>query len=58
VYSTLDVDRNELISMRVYPTGNFLTSESFFKGVLKHYEGKHEFIVDGAPRLKDALITL
>ncbi|MEM3551529.1 MAG: DDE-type integrase/transposase/recombinase [Candidatus Bathyarchaeia archaeon] len=58
VYSALDLDRNELISMRVYPTRNFLTSESFFKGVLKYCEGKPEFIVDSAPWLKDALVTL
>ncbi|MEM3666529.1 MAG: DDE-type integrase/transposase/recombinase [Candidatus Bathyarchaeia archaeon] len=58
VYSALDLDRNELISMRVYPTRNFLTSESFFKGVLKYCEGKPEFIVDSAPWLKDALIEL
>ncbi|MEM3602232.1 MAG: DDE-type integrase/transposase/recombinase [Candidatus Bathyarchaeia archaeon] len=54
VYSALDIDRNELISMRVYPTRNFLTSESFFKSVLNYCEGKPEFIVDNAPWLKDA----
>ena len=58
VYSALDVDGNELISMRVYPTRNILASESFFKSVLKHCEGRPEFIVDNAPWLKDALIEL
>lgn len=52
VYSALDIDRNELISMRVYPTRNSLTTESFIKGVLKHCEGKPEFIVDDAPWLR------
>jgi len=58
IYSALDVDRNELISMRVYPTRNGLTTESFIKGVLKYCDGKPEFIVDSAPWLKDALTTL
>ena len=58
VYSALDVDGDELTSMRVYPARNPLTSQSFIKGVLRYCEGKNEFIVDNAPRLKDALITL
>jgi transposase-like protein len=58
VYSALDIDRNELISMRVYPTRNSLTSKSFLKGVLKYCEGKPEFIVDKAQWLRDALMEL
>ena len=58
VYSALDIDRNELISMRVYPTRNSLTTESFIKGVLKYCDGKPEFIVDDAPWLRDALKEL
>jgi len=58
VYSALDIDRNELISMRVYPARNSLTSESFLKGVLKHCRGRPRFIVDGAPWLRDALKEL
>jgi putative transposase len=58
VYSALDMERNELISMRVYPTRNSLTSESFINGVLKQCYGKPEFIVDNAPWLKEALIQL
>jgi putative transposase len=50
----LDVDRSELIFMRVYPTRNSLTSEPFFNGVLKYCEGKPEFIVDNAPWLRDS----
>ncbi|MEM2678014.1 MAG: DDE-type integrase/transposase/recombinase [Thermofilaceae archaeon] len=58
VYSALDIERNELISVRVYPVRNSLTSKSFFKGVLKYCEGKPEFIVDNAPWLRDALTQL
>ena len=58
VYSALDIDRNELISMRVYPARNSFTSESFLKGVLKHRRGRPRFIVDRAPRLRQALIQL
>ncbi len=58
VYSALDIERNWLISMRVYPTRNSLVSESFFMGVLKYCDGKPEFIVDNAPWLKDALTQL
>jgi len=36
VCSALDLDGNELISMRVYPSRNIFTSESFLKSVLKH----------------------
>lgn len=55
VYSALDIDRNELISMRVYPARNSLTSESFLKGMLMLCHGKPKFIADNAPWLKDAL---
>jgi len=58
VYSALDIERNELISIRVYPTRDSLTSESFFMGVLKYCDGRPEFIVDNAPWLKDALTEL
>jgi len=39
--------------MKVYRTRNILTSEFFFKGVLKYCDGKPEFIVDNAPWLKE-----
>jgi len=58
VYSTLDIDRNEVISMRVYPSRNTFTSESFLKGVLKFCVGRPEFIADGAPWLEEALMEL
>jgi transposase-like protein len=47
-----------LISMRVYPSRNSLTSESFINGVLKHCDGRPEFIVDNAPWLRHALTGL
>jgi len=44
--------------MRVYPTRDSLTSESFLNGILRCCEGKPEFILDNAPWLKDALTQL
>jgi putative transposase len=52
VYSALD--RNELVSMRVYPARNSLTTESFIRSVLKYCDGKPEFVVDNAPWLREA----
>ncbi len=34
VYAAIDVERNELILMRVYMTRNYLTTKSFVKEVL------------------------
>ena len=55
VYAAIDVDRNEILSMRVYPSRNVLTSEQFIREVLKYCEGKPTFIVDNAPWLKQPL---
>ncbi len=55
VYSAVDVERNELILMRVYTTGNWLVTRSFVKEVLKYCEGKPKFVVDKATWLKNAL---
>ena len=38
VFSPIDVERNELILMRVYSTRNYLTAKSFVKEVLKNRE--------------------
>ncbi|RLI79355.1 hypothetical protein DRP05_04145 [Archaeoglobales archaeon] len=38
VYSAVDVERNELILMRVYTTRNYLTTRSFIKEVLNYCE--------------------
>jgi len=55
VYAVLDVDRNEILPMRVYPSRNALAAEQFMHEVLKYCEGKPTFIVEDAPWLKQAL---
>ncbi|AAB90345.1 DDE-type integrase/transposase/recombinase [Archaeoglobus fulgidus] len=51
VYAAIDVERNELILMRVYTTRNYLTTKSFIKEVLEYCENKPKFVVDKAPWL-------
>ena len=51
VYSAVDVEMNELILMKVYPTRNWLVTP-------KYCENKPKFIVDRAPWLKRALESL
>jgi putative transposase len=58
VYAALDVDRNEILSMRVYPSRNALAAEQFIREVLKYCDGKPTFIVDSAPWLRQALEEL
>ncbi len=58
VYSAVDVERNELILMRVYPTRNWLVTKSFIKEVLKYCENKPKFVIDKAPWIKRALESL
>ena len=58
VYAAIDVERNELILMRVYTTKNLLTSKSFVKEVLKFCENKPKFVIDKAPWLVEALKSL
>lgn len=55
VYSAVDVERNELVLMRVYTTRNYLTTKSFIKEVLNYCENKPKFIIDKAPWLIEAL---
>ena len=55
VYAALDVDGNEILSMRVYPSRNALAAEQFICEVLKYCDGKPTFVVDNAPWLKQAL---
>jgi len=57
-YSAVDVERNELVLMRVYTTRNYLTTKSFVKEVLSYCENKQKFIIDKAPWLIDALQSL
>jgi len=58
VYAAIDVERNELILMRVYPSRNYLTTKLFISEVLKYCENKPKFIVDKASWLISALKSL
>ena len=58
VYSAVDVERNELILMKVYTTRNWLVTRSFVKEVLKYCNTKPKFVVDKAPWLVEALKSL
>ena len=58
VYAAIDVERNELILMRVYTTRNYLTTKSFVKEVLKYCENKPKFVIDKAPWLIEAMKSL
>ena len=58
VYAAIDVERNELILMRVYPSRNYLTTKLFISEVLKYCENKPKFIVDKAPWLIKVLESL
>ena len=58
VYAAIDVERNELILMRVYPSRNYLTTKLFITEVLKYCENKPKFIIDKAPWLVKALESL
>jgi len=50
VYAAIYVDRNKILSMRVYPSGNALAAEQFIREALKYCEGKPTFVIDNAPR--------
>ena len=58
VYAAIDVERNELILMRVYTTRNYLTTKLFITDVLKYCENKPKFVIDKAPWLRRALENL
>ena len=58
VFSAIDVERNELILMRVYTTRNYLTARSFVKEILNYCENKPKFVVDKDPWLRKALESL
>ena len=58
VFAAIDVERNELILMRVYTTRNYLTAKSFIKEVLNYCENKPKFIIDKAPWLRRAVESL
>ena len=58
VYAAIDIDRNEILVMKVYSTRNILVSRLFIKEVLKYCEGNPKFIIDNAPWLSQALEML
>ena len=58
VYAVIDVDRNEILSMRVYPSRNMLATELFIREVLRCCDGRPNFTVNGAPWLREALKRL
>jgi len=58
VYSAVDVERNELILIRVYTTRNWLVTKSFIKEMLKYCKNKPKFVIDRAPWLIQALASL
>jgi putative transposase len=58
IYAAIDVDGNEVLSMRVYSSRNILATELFIKDVLNYCDGKPMFVVDGAPWLTKALEEL
>jgi putative transposase len=58
VYASIDVDRNEILSMRVFPSRNALATKLFVEDVLKYCDGKPTFVVDSAPWLRSVLEEL
>jgi putative transposase len=58
VYAAIDVDRNEVLTMRVFPSRNALATKLFVEEVLKHCDGRPTFTVDSAPWLTGALKEL
>ena len=46
LYAALDVERNEIVWMRVYSHRNYLTTLNFVKNVLKYCKNKPVFVVD------------
>ena len=58
VYSAVDINRNELILMKVYTTRNYLTTKSFVKEVLNYCDNKLKFVVDQSNWLRKALKSL
>jgi len=55
VYAAIDVDRNEIVSMRVFTSRNSLATKLSIEEVLKYCDGNPTFVVDRAPWLREAL---
>jgi putative transposase len=58
VYAAIDVDRNEVLSMRVFPSRNVLATKLFIEEALKCCDGTPTFAVDSAPWLTGVLKEL
>jgi len=58
VYAAIDVDRNGILSMRVFPSRNVLATKLFIEEVLKYCDGTPTFAVDSAPWLTGVLKEL
>jgi putative transposase len=48
VYAAIDVDRNEVLCMRVFPSRNILAAKLFMEEVLKYCDGTPTFAADSA----------
>ena len=57
LFAALDVERNKIVHLKVYPARNALTAYSFLKEVLKICEVE-ELILDRGPWYRDALQRL
>ena len=57
-YAAIDVDKNEMLSMRVLPSRNALAAKLFMEDVLKYCDGEPTFVVDSAPWLAGVLEEL
>ena len=57
LFAALDVERNKIIHLKVYPARNALTAYSFLKEVLRMCEVE-EIILDKGPWYRDALHRL
>jgi len=57
LFAALDIERNKIIYLRVYPARNALIAYSFLKEVLKMCEVE-EIILDKGPWYRDALSRL
>jgi putative transposase len=58
VYTALDLDRNEIISMKVSPFRSSLTARLFIEDTLRYCDGRPSFVVNGAPWLEGVLKEL
>jgi putative transposase len=58
VYAAIDVDRNEVLSMRTFPSRNVLATKLFIEDALKYCDGMRTFVVDSAPWLRSVLEEL